>query len=178
VTFEDSHCGQPFFALNAAGSRAGQVAHFRNIVVRNSRAREGTVNDYVSLKIKLANGVSYYFHDYPEEGRSTRVVSARFPDLMKGGSYRRIGDFTGDKVLAADVPAVECPRLLDPVDDLPPPTTPSGGRRRPRSSPGPSSGSEEKGRVVRSEGGRTAVRVTGQNTATNMIATAEERPLP
>jgi hypothetical protein len=76
----------------------------------------------VSLKIKLAHGVSYYFHGYPERGRTTRVVSVRFPDLMKDGKYRRIGDFTGDKVLAADVPAVEFPKLLDPVDDLPPAT--------------------------------------------------------
>jgi hypothetical protein len=130
VTFEDSHCAQPFFALNAAGSRAGQVAHFRNIVFKNSRAREGTVNDYVSPKIKRAHGVSYYFHDYPAKGRTTRVVSTRFPEMMKDGKYRAIGVFTGDKALAADVPAVEFPKLLDPVDDLPPATAITHVRRK------------------------------------------------
>jgi hypothetical protein len=98
------------------------VAHFRNVVVRHSRAREGAVNDYVSLKLKLDHGVSYYFHDYPTKGRTTRVVSARFPELMKGGKYRSIDDFTGDKVRAADVPAIDFPKLLDPVDDVPPTT--------------------------------------------------------
>jgi hypothetical protein len=39
---------------------------------------------------------------------------------MKNGKCRRIADFTGDKVLAAEVPAVEFPKLLDPVDGLPP----------------------------------------------------------
>jgi hypothetical protein len=122
VTFEDSRCQQPFFALNAAASGPGKEGHFRNIVAKNSRAREGTVNDYVSLAIKRDHGVSYYFHDYPEKGRTTKVVSARFADVMKDGTYRRIDGFTGDKALAADVPGVEFPKLLDPVDDLPPAT--------------------------------------------------------
>src|SRR5262249_11433768 len=97
-------------------------AHFRDIVVNNSRAREGAVNDYVSLKIDRPHGVTYFFHGYPAEGHTTKVVSARFPDLMKDGNFRSIDDFTGDKARAADVPAMEFPVLLEPVDDLPPPT--------------------------------------------------------
>jgi len=122
VTFENCRCGQPFFAFNAAGAQAGQVGHIRNFVVSNSRAQQGTVNDYVSLKINLAHGVSYYFHDYPAKGHTTKVVSARFPELMKDGDYRSIDEFTGDKVRAAEVPGVEFPVLLEPVDDLPPTT--------------------------------------------------------
>jgi hypothetical protein len=122
VTFEACHCGQPFFALNATAPQDGVIGHIRNVVVRDSRAREGAVNDYVSLKIHLAHGVSYYFHDYPAKGRTTKVVSARFPDLMKDGDYRSIDAFTGDKARAANVPAVEFPVLLEPVDDLPPAT--------------------------------------------------------
>ena len=68
------------------------------------------------------HGVSYYFHDYPVKGHTVKVVSARFPELMKDGDYRSIDGFTGDKSRAADVPAVEFPVLLDPVDDLPPVT--------------------------------------------------------
>jgi hypothetical protein len=129
VTFESCHCGQPFFALNATAPQDGVVAHIRNVVVNDSRAREGAVNDYVPLKINLAHGVSYYFHDYPAKGRTTRVVSARFPELMKDGRYHPIDDFTGDKARAADVPAVEFPVLLDPVDDLPPATVVTHVRR-------------------------------------------------
>lgn len=133
ITFEDCRCQQPLFAFNAAGAKAGQVGHFRNIVVNNSCAKEGAVNDYVSLKIKLDHGVSYYFHDYPAKGSTTKVVSTRFPEMMKDSKYRSIDDFTGERVRAADVPRVEFPVLLDPVDDLPPATvithvTRSGGR--------------------------------------------------
>jgi hypothetical protein len=123
ITFEDCHCGQPFFAFNVRADNPGQVGHIRNVVIKNSKAREGAVNDYVPLKYKVAeHGVRYYFHDYPTKGRTTEVVSSRFPELMKNGEYRTIPDFTGDKVRAADVPAVEFPKLLDPVDDLPPAT--------------------------------------------------------
>ncbi len=120
ITFADCRCGQPLFALNASASQPGLTAHFRNIVVTNSRAREGTVNDYVTLAIKLDHGVSYCFHDYPVKGRTTKVVSARFPALMTDGKYGPIDGFTGDKVRAAAVPAVAFPELLRPVDDLPP----------------------------------------------------------
>jgi hypothetical protein len=129
VTFESCHCLQPFFALNAAAPRDGVEGHIRNVVLTDSRAREGAVNDYVTLKMKLPHGVSYYFHDYPAKGRTTRVVSARFPELMKEGHYRSVEGFTGDKARAADVPAVEFPELLDPVDDLPPATVVTRVRR-------------------------------------------------
>jgi hypothetical protein len=122
ITFDNCRCEQPFFAFNATAPRDGLSAHFRSIVVSNSKARQGAVNDYVSLKIKLDHGVSYYFHDYPVKGRTSRVVSTRFPDLMKEGQYRSIDGFTGERVRAADVPPVDFPTLLDPVDDLPPAT--------------------------------------------------------
>src|SRR5262249_45091621 len=96
--------------------------HFRNIVITDSKAREGAVNDYVPLKYKVERGVSYYFHDYPAKGKTTEVVSARFPELMKDGDYGSIDGFTGDKARAAQVTAVEFPALLDPVDDLSPTT--------------------------------------------------------
>jgi hypothetical protein len=122
ITFDACHCQQPFFALNATAPRDGLTGHFRNIFVSNSKAREGAVNDYVSLKVKLDHGVSYYFHDYPVKDRTLRVVSTRFPELMKGAEYRSIGDFTGPRVRAAEVPPIEFPCLLDPIDDLPPTT--------------------------------------------------------
>ena len=122
ITFEDCKCQQPLFAFNAAGAKAGQVGHFRNITVTNSKAKEGTVNDYVSLKIKLDHGVSYFFHDYPAKGNTTKVVSTRFPEMMKDAEYRSIDEFTGKSVRAAEVPGVKFPELLDPIDDLPPAT--------------------------------------------------------
>jgi hypothetical protein len=122
ITFEGCHCAQPFFALNATAPRDGVVAHIRHLTITNSKALEGTVNDYVPLSVPLERGVSYYFHDYPAKGHTTKVVSARFPAMMKDGEYRSIEAFTGDKARAAEVPAVEFPALLDPVDDVPPVT--------------------------------------------------------
>jgi hypothetical protein len=110
------------FAFNASGARAGQVGHFRDIVIKNSQAREGTVNDYVSPKIESKYGVSYYFHDYPSQGHVTKLVSTRFPEQMKDGTYQEIKGLTGDKVRGTEVTGVEFPVLLEPVDDLPPAT--------------------------------------------------------
>jgi hypothetical protein len=122
VTFEDCNCQQPLFALNAGGAKPGLAGHARNVVVKNSRAKEGTVNDYVSLQVKREHGVSYYFHDYPAKGKTVKVVSTYFPDLMKDGEYRSIDGFTGARARAADVKGVTFPVLLEPVDDLPPAT--------------------------------------------------------
>jgi len=87
------------------------------------------VNDYVSLKVKRDHGVSYYFHDYPSRGRTTKIVSTYFPELMKDGTYRSIDDFTGARVRATDVTAIKFPVLLDPIDDLPPATVITHVRR-------------------------------------------------
>jgi len=106
----------------------------RNLAVQANQGKRlpKQVLDYVSLKVKRDHGVSYYFHDYPARGRTTRVVSTYFPELMKGGTYRSIGDFTGARVRAADVTAIKFPVLLDPVDDLPPATVITHVRRAPR----------------------------------------------
>ncbi len=52
----------------------------------------------------------------------TKVVSIKFPSLMSDGAYHPIANWTGPDVLAARVPEVPFPELLDPVDDLPPAT--------------------------------------------------------
>ena len=58
-----------------------------------------------------------------ETNKALRVVSVKFPDLMKdGGDYKSIPGFTGKGVRAAEVHGVEFPKLLDPIDDLPPAT--------------------------------------------------------
>jgi hypothetical protein len=48
------------------------------------------------------------------------VVSARFQKTLEDGDYRSLEGFTGKDVRAADVSGVEFPRLVDPIDDLPP----------------------------------------------------------
>jgi hypothetical protein len=78
---------------------------------------------------KLQHGVAYYFYGQPAAGKVSKVASVKFPDLMKDGDYRSIPEFTGKDVRAAEVTGVEFPKLLEPVDDLPPATVITSVRR-------------------------------------------------
>ncbi len=71
---------------------------------------------------RLQKGVAFFFHDYPEKGQTTKVVSTDFPELMRDGQYQEIEGFTGSNVRARVMTDVEFPTLLDPIDDLPPAT--------------------------------------------------------
>lgn len=65
----------------------------------------------------------YYLHDYIGPGRHARIVSTKATDLLRdGNTYRPQPPLTGDESVVAEVTGVEWPRLLDPVDDLPPAT--------------------------------------------------------
>jgi hypothetical protein len=68
-------------------------------------------------------GVPVYLHDWFGAGRHARVVSSRTRELKADGlPYREAFPLTGDESRAAEVRDAEFPRLLDPVDDLPPAT--------------------------------------------------------
>jgi hypothetical protein len=67
--------------------------------------------------------VPYYVHDYFGPGRHAKIASTKAPNLMHDGSkYRSLPPLTGDESLVAEVSDVAWPKLLDPVDDLPPAT--------------------------------------------------------
>jgi len=112
----------------------GLEGHFRYLtVVPASYPREQRVVDLGVGPIlpddKLMKGVAYFFHDSAGGtlGKALRVVSEKFPELMKDGlEYRQIPGFTGKRVRAAEAHGVEFPSLLDPVDDLPPATMITG----------------------------------------------------
>jgi hypothetical protein len=72
---------------------------------------------------KTPQGVPIYLHDYYGAGRHAKVVSTRAKDLIGDGSkYREELPLTGDESRVAEVKDVEFPKLLDPIDDLPPAT--------------------------------------------------------
>ncbi len=112
--------GNPLIQMACTSPREGAAGHFRDVRVVNSRSQ----NNVVDLgggprNSKLEHAVSYFFH---EPTGTRRVVSVKFPDEMKGGSYASIEGWTGRDVRATVVTGVSFPTLLDPKDDLPPAT--------------------------------------------------------
>ena len=122
------HCGRgPLIQLTCTSPIAGLSGHFRNVRVEYGRQKPEQTR-VVDLGVgpilpdsKLENGVAYYFHDFAgSAGKALRVVSSRIPAMSKDGEYKAIPGLTGKQVKAAEVDNVAFPKLLDPVDDLPP----------------------------------------------------------
>ena len=125
VRIENCRVGRdPLIQLACTSPRPGAAGHFRRLTITNSVSRTGKVVDLGGgpRNDKLQNPVAYYFHDYPSEGRVTKVLSAKFADEMSDAAYRPVDGFTGKDVRAADIKSADFPTLLDPVDDLPPAT--------------------------------------------------------
>jgi hypothetical protein len=78
----------------------------------------------------LDRGVAYYLHDHFGPGRDAKIVSTRAAHLVEdGNAYRAAPPLTGDESRVAEVADVSWPKLLDPVDDLPPATIVTSVRR-------------------------------------------------
>ena len=125
LTLENCHTGRdPLIQLTCTSPSPGQAGHFRNVTIRNSDSHDANVVDLGGgpRNDKLENGVVYYFHDMPQPGRTLKIVSVHFPQLMTDGQYESIPHFTGKDVRAAEVSDVAFPMLLNPIDDLPPAT--------------------------------------------------------
>lgn len=132
VTLENCRVGRdPLIQLACTSPSAGQAGHFRNLVLLNNDARQGQVVDLGGgpRNDKLEFPVAYYFHGLFGSNHATKVVSARFAGQMTGENYRSIEHFTGRDVRAADVSGVAFPKLLEPMDDLPPATMITSVRR-------------------------------------------------
>jgi hypothetical protein len=128
--------------LTFAGTRMGYVpliqisddnptglaeSHFRNVKVidRHDRNRRALINLGGGPRPtpKTPKGVPIYLHDYYGPGRHAKVVSTRAKDLINDGNkYRAEEPLTGDESRVAEIRDVKFPKLLDPVDDLPPTT--------------------------------------------------------
>jgi hypothetical protein len=124
LSFEDCRCGRdPLIQLTCTSPIEGTAGHFRNVTIKNSRSNAQVVDlGGGPRNEKLQNPVVYYFHDLHEVGKVTKVVSVKFPEAMNGGAFESVKGFTGKDVRAAEVSGVAFPKLLEPVDDLPPAT--------------------------------------------------------
>lgn len=125
VVLENCVVGRdPLIQLTCTSPLPGRTGHFRNLTIKNSRSRQANIVDLGGgpRNDSLEQGVVYYFHDFLTPGKTTRVVSVKFPDLMHDGNYRSVEGFTDKDVRAAEVAGVAFPTLLEPVDDLAPVT--------------------------------------------------------
>ena len=124
VRIENCRVGRdPLIQLACTSPLAGAAGHFRNLTITNSLSRGGKVVDLGGgpRNDKLQHAVAYYFHD-SGEGSVRKVLSAKFAEEARNETYRSVEGFTGKDVRAAEVKNVPFPKLLDPVDDLPPAT--------------------------------------------------------
>jgi G8 domain len=129
LTFEDIGYGgqMPLIQISDNNPSGKAESHFRNVKVLGKRRpnRWPLVNLGGGPRPtpKTPTGVPYYLHDYFGPGRTAKVVSTRAKDLMNDGhKYERRPPLTGDESAVAEVKGIEFPKLLDPVDDLPPAT--------------------------------------------------------
>ncbi len=103
------------------------ACHFRNVVFKENRR-------YVSAWVDTTlNGqpkppppddvIPYFLHDYFGPGRHAKIMTVGMIEKAKDGhAYAEAKPLTGRATRVAEVKDVEFPRLLDPVDDLPPQT--------------------------------------------------------
>jgi hypothetical protein len=119
--------GIPLIQISDDNPTGKAVSHFRNVKVRGrkDRNRRALINlgGGPRPQPKTPKGVPIYLHDYYGKNRHAKVVSTRARDLINDGNkYRSEPPLTGDESRVAEVANVNFPRLLNPVDDLPPAT--------------------------------------------------------
>jgi hypothetical protein len=149
LTFEGIYGGSDSSALISIFDlgAVAKTVHFRNI--KQDRI-EGSTRELLSVTPVVSapprtplDVVPVYLHDYYGPGRHARAVWAHSKHHASDGLEYRVekpltGKHAGMDTVVAEVGGVEFPKLLDPVDDLPPTTVVThvarldGGRLRVR----------------------------------------------
>jgi hypothetical protein len=119
--------GMPLIQISDDNPTGKAESHFKNVKVtdRRDRNKRALVNLGGGPRPtpKTPKGVPITLHDWFGPGRHARVVSTRSQEYRKDGlPYRAEEPLTGDESRVAEVKGVEFPKVLDPVDDLPPAT--------------------------------------------------------
>jgi hypothetical protein len=118
--------GMPLIQISDNNRSGDAASHFRNVKVdRAGRMRAPLVNLGGGPRPtpQTPKGVPVYLHDYYGSGRHAMVVSTRSGEFKREPNrYHEDAPTTGDESRVAEVKDVEFPKLLDPVDDLPPAT--------------------------------------------------------
>ena len=124
----------PLIQLSDNNPTGEAESHFRNVRLldRKDKSRRALVDRGGGARTPpiTERGVPVYLHDYFGPGRTAKIASTSAADLMADGSaWRKDAPLTGDESVVTEVRDVAFPRLLDPVDDLPPTTIVTSTRR-------------------------------------------------
>jgi hypothetical protein len=152
LTFAGIRSGSsmPLIQISDDNPTSTASSHFRNVKTVNwSGSKDRAL---VNLgggprpQPKTEKGVTIYLHDWFGPGKHAMVVSTRSPEFKATpAAYRPEPLLTGDESRVAEVTDVAIPKVLDPVDDLPPVTVITD---------------------VRSDGGKLRVRGTASDNGT------------
>jgi hypothetical protein len=129
LTFDNIRSGgMPLIQISDDNMSSTAVSHFRRVVVNNWNDNSKS-KAIVNLgggprpQPKTDKGVPIYFHDYYGPGRHAMVVSTRSPEYKADpDSFKKEPPLTGNESAVKEVSSLDFPKLLDPVDDLPPAT--------------------------------------------------------
>jgi hypothetical protein len=120
--------GMPLIQISDDNPTGAAISHFRNVKTVNwtdgSKARALiNLGGGPRPQPKTDKGVPIYLHDWYGPGRHAMVVSTRSPEYKaQPDKFKTEPPLTGDESRVAEVRDIEFPKLLDPVDDLPPTT--------------------------------------------------------
>ena len=130
LTFEETRgykSSIPLIQMSDDNPTGKAVSHFRNVKVvrQNPKDPRPVVNTGGGAHItpKTPTGVPVYLHDYYGPGRHAKVEATNAKDFGADGlTYRAEEPLTGHESRVTEVKNIEFPKLLDPVDDMPPTT--------------------------------------------------------
>ncbi|MFP6611113.1 MAG: hypothetical protein VB835_02295, partial [Pirellulales bacterium] len=136
VTFSGfRHNGIPLIQISDNNPSGKAESHFRNVKLENrSDSNRRALVDRGGGSVvapTTSSSVPVYIHDYFGSGRHAKIVSTAAPDFDANDSrFREELPLTGRGSRVSEVNNIEFPKVLDPVDDLPPATiivNPSSG---------------------------------------------------
>jgi hypothetical protein len=137
LTFEDVRGypnSIPLIQISDNNPTGKAVTHFRNVKVkrqvRSNRRPVVNTGGGAHITPETPKGVPVYLHDYYGPERHAKVAATNARDFRADGlKYREEAPFTGHESRVTEVRDIPFPKLLDPVDDLPPATVITHARR-------------------------------------------------
>jgi hypothetical protein len=129
VTFDYAYGTGPGIYLSENNPTGKGEAHFRGVRVVKRRSPGWTMTGLFNYRETYADieqtwtGVPVYFHDYFGPGKTAKVLSVKSREVAAAGDkFREEPGLTSKDTRATLVQDIAFPKLLEPVDDLPPTT--------------------------------------------------------